>query len=778
MKHSLFLLILFLIMPFRFFQAQQDFEKQQALFPQPQKGIFRVYLSEEPEVLFDHPVGGHDSGRWNGTYQSQVREVRAVCTLLSLDGKSEPPVRVRCSFELPAYPPTVVMSYGETYDLDGKIELPSPPVNPGQFDYRQFLKNRGVAYEMVVAPGSWVKAPAQPPRGFFLLRWAYFLKRAAEDRLDLLLPYPENALLSGILLGERFSIPQDMVETFIVTGTVHILAVSGLITAFVAGILFLSFRVLQFPRKAAAFLTLIGLGFFTLVTGAHPPVCRAALFSALVLLALIFERRVQSGTLLLMTGIILVLINPFVLTDLSFQISFLATAGLMVMASRFIDWFSFLGRPLAVIAATTLAAQLSVWCLILNDFNLLAVYSIPANLVIVPLVLFSTAGGLAALAGSWVSPFLGKLLAAGVLLPLRFLIFLAGWIAQWPWAQVIVGSLPVFWLILFHALLLAAFWAYWPRMIPEKPSERWKIKNRFLRRAQKIIRTVCILFLAFSAVGWICSAFQPQPFRITYLAVGHGNAVVLRSPAGKVFVIDGGKETSGPDRYLPLVAYLRYLGVQKVEGLIDTHPDEDHVGGLVNLICAYPVQTAYEGIGAKSSSRIYAAFHEAIRLKKVPLVLLKRGDEVTGMEPVQIKILHPPLLFQPANADNNRSVVSWAVMPSGAGTFSAVFPGDLERDGLLELLKNEKPFPKIDWLMAPHHGRASGEPALCAKEIKPRFVIFSDGVDYPESRELYEKFDPGVTVLSTALEGAIEVEIGPDGKKRYRCYREEEWHYF
>ena len=254
-------------MPFRFFQAQQDFEKQQALFPQPQKGIFRVYLSEEPEVLFDHPVGGHDSGRWNGTYQSQVREVRAVCTLLSLDGKSEPPVRVRCSFELPAYPPTVVMSYGETYDLDGKIELPSPPVNPGQFDYRQFLKNRGVAYEMVVAPGSWVKAPAQPPRGFFLLRWAYFLKRAAEDRLDLLLPYPENALLSGILLGERFSIPQDMVETFIVTGTVHILAVSGLITAFVAGILFLVFPGPPISPEGGGFLDPYRLGFFHLGDG-------------------------------------------------------------------------------------------------------------------------------------------------------------------------------------------------------------------------------------------------------------------------------------------------------------------------------------------------------------------------------------------------------------------------------------------------------------------------------------------------------------------------------
>lgn len=778
MKRVFLFFFLVLALALRFFQAQRDFEKQQALFPQPQKGVFRVFVSEEPEVLFERPAGGHDSGRRNGAYQPGVREVRAVCTLLSLGGKLEPPVKVRCSFQLPPFPPTALLSYGETCDLDGKIELPSPPLNPGQFDYRQFLKNRGVAYVMTVPSGGWTRASAEPPRGIFLMRWACSLKRAVEERIDFLLPYPENALLSGILLGERGPLPQDMVETFIVTGTVHILAVSGLITAFVAGILFLAFRAAQVPRKAAALLTLVGLGFFTLMTGAHPPVCRAALFSGLVLLGLLFERRIQSGTLLLATGVILALVNPFVLTDLSFQISFLATAGLMVMASRFIGWFSFLGKPLSLVAATTLAAQLSVWCLILNDFNLLAVYSVPANLAVVPLVLFCTAGGLAALAGSWVNPFLGKLFAAGVLLPLHLLIALAGWISRWPFAQVIVGSLPDFWVVLFHGLLLALFWAYWPRPLPEKPSENWKKKNGFYQRAKKAVLGACAVFLALSAAGWITSAVRPQPLRVTFLAVGHGNAVVLRSPEGKTFVIDGGKLTEGPDRYLPLVAYLRHEGVRKVEGLIDTHPDEDHVGGLVNLLRAYPVETAYEGAGARADTAIYRAFHQAVALTKTPLVFLKRGDRIAGMEPAQIEVLHPPLVFEPAQADNNRSVVSRLTYSSGSGIFSAVFPGDLEREGLRELFKNEKPFPPVDWLMAPHHGRASGEPALSAQGFKPRFVVFSDGVDYPPSRALYEKADPGVTVFSTALTGAIELEVFPDGPKKYRCYREGAWHFF
>jgi competence protein ComEC len=780
MKPILFFASAVLLSALRFFQAQADFTRQQAIFPQPTQGLFKVYLDEAPEVLFAREPGSRADGTKGGFYAPEVSEVRAVCLLISLDGKPQPPVKVRVSLRLNSDHPEPLLRYGEALEFEGRVELPQAALNPGQFDYAQFLKNRGVAYTASVFPGSWRPLAGEPARGFFLSALAARWRAAAEAKIDALWPYPESALMAGILLGERVGLPQDLVETFIVTGTVHILAVAGLITAFVAGILFLSLRALQVPRKAAAGVALAGIVFFVLLTGAHPPVFRAGLFSGLALLALIFERRVWGGTLLLATAFILIMVNPFTLTDLSFQISFLATAGLMVMAPWLMEKLSFLGKPLALIAAATLAAQVSVWVLILNDFNLLAVYSVPANLAVVPLVLFSAAGGLAALGASCLSSFLGNLLAAGVFVSLHLLMVLAQWIAKWPFAQVIVAPPPMDWILLFHAWLLFTFWAFWPRLTPENPSAKWKSANLFYSRIKKLAVGSGILFLGFSAALLGINQVSRAPsLRVTFLAVGHGNAVVVRSPEDRLLVVDGGKETTGPDRYLPLVSYLRFLGVQKVDAALDTHPDEDHVGGLVNLASAYPLSRAYEGIDAKASTGIYRAFHAELQLKGDPLSYLKDGDHLTEMEPASALILHPPKVFHPRDkADNNRSVVTLMTYPPGGPGISVLLPGDLEKEGIEKLLTDHRPFPKVDWLMAPHHGRSSGEPALCARGLKPRFVVFSDAVDYPASRALYEKNDPGVTVFCTGLDGAVELEIFEDGRARYRTHRHPQWIFF
>ena len=217
------------------------------------------------------------------------------------------------------------------------------------------------------------------------------------------------------------------------------------------------------------------------------------------------------------------------------------------------------------------------------------------------------------------------------------------------------------------------------------------------------------------------------------------------------------------------------MGIQKVDGVIATHPDEDHVGGLVNLVWAYPVADAYEGWGAQADTRIFQRLHDAFQKRNVKLTILKEGDHVPSLLPVEVEILHPPKNFSPRlHADNNLSVVS-LVSYSG---FRMILPGDLEKEGLREILKNHHPFSKVDWLMAPHHGRQTGEPSLCAEGFHPRYVVFSDWKDYPEARAQYRAVVPGVEVFSTFEKGAIEVEVAQGGSGRYRTFRDAQWRPF
>lgn len=778
LKSPAFYLLLVLALGLRYWQAGQSFETQKEIFGPSQKGLFKVWVSEEPEVLFDRLPGSHETGRFGGFYQPFVKEARAVCTVLSRDGHPAPPVKVRCAFRISPEVPQPVLSYGDRVQIDGKIQTPLPAMNPGQFDYAGYLKTKGVAYVMYASPGQWKKPAGETQggvQGWFLWRWSCGLKRWAEDKLYLCLPFPENALLDGILLGERSPLPDEIVESFFLTGTIHILAVSGMITAFIAGLLFMVFRAIQLNRKWAAGLTLVGLLFFILMTGAHPPVCRAGLFSTLALLALLLERRIHGGVLLITTAVVLIASNPFVLEDLSFQISFLATAGLMVMSSWMMKKLSFLWRPAALLLTATTAAQLSVWCLILNDFNQMSVYSILSNLFIVPLALFATAGGLTLLAGAAIHPALGTLFGAACQAPLKLLIFLSDGLAKLPHAEWIVASPPAFWVAAFHALLLVSFFWFWPHPQPEKPSDDWKRREERVLNGRRWMVWTWSLFLLAAAGTWVVSVLKPQPLRVTFLDVGHGNAVVFQSPKGRILVMDGGKETHGPDRYNLLVSYLRHVGVQRVEGALNTHPDEDHVGGLVNLLGAYPVGLVYEGAQAQSDSAIYRKFQDSILQHHLSLQLLKEGDGLPDIEPAQVVVLHPPVNFKPRlHADNNLSLVSLVSF----GGVNLMMPGDLEKDGLLKLLKDNRPFPKLDWLMAPHHGRLSGEPLLCAKGFQPRFVVLSDWRDYPDDHADFQSVVPDAVVLSTAEEGAIEVEIWPDGRGRYRTWRNPEWKSF
>lgn len=815
LKSPVFYLLLTLALGLRYWQAEQSFETQTEIFDTAQKGVFKVWVSEEPEVLFERLPESHDTGRLGGLYQPFVKEVRAVCTLIAVKNENRtgvasspdapigaaprndsyiklPPIKVRCTFRISPEVSQPVLSYGDGVEMEGKIQAPSPAMNPGQFDYAYYLKTKGVAYVMYASPGKWRKVgavganlafaqgdlkdrPCPLSYGSFFLRWSCALKRTAEDTLYRYLPFPENALLDGILLGERAPLPDEIVQSFFLTGTIHILAVSGMITAFIAGLFFMVFRALQLNRKWAAGLTLVALVFFIFMTGAHPPVCRAGLFSALALLAVLFERRIHGWVLLLATAIILIALNPFVLGDLSFQISFLATAGLMVMASWMMKKLSFLWRPAALLVTATTAAQLAVWCLIIYDFNQLSVYSILSNLLIVPLALFATAGGLALLAGAALHPALGALFGAACEAPLKLLILMSDGLAKLPHAEWIVASPPLFWVAAFHALLLVTFFWFWPHPQPEKPSENWKRWWERILNGRRWAVRAWVLFLLATGVAWGVSALRPQPLRVTFLDVEHGNAVVLRSSQGRVLVVDGGKETRGPDRYSLVVSYLRHVGVQKVDGVFDTHPDEDHVGGLVNVLGAYPVAVAYEGAQARSDSGIYQAFKETILNRHVRLQPLKEGDHLEELAPAHYTVLHPPDGYIPhIHADNNYSLVSLVSF----GGVNLVLPGDLEKDGLLKLLKDNQPFPQVDWLMAPHHGRKSGEPLLCAKGFKPRFIVLSDWRDYPDDHADFQSVVPDAVVLSTAEEGTIDVEMWPNGRGRYRTYRNQEWKSF
>jgi competence protein ComEC len=566
-----------------------------------------------------------------------------------------------------------------------------------------------------------------------------------------------------------------MVEAFMETGTVHILAVSGMITAFVAGILFLLLRACQVPRKASALLTLFGVLFFIALTGSHPPVCRAGLFSVLALLSVFLERRVHMGVLLLFTAWVLAAVNPFVVEDLSFQISFLATAGLMVMGRGIEKRLQPLWKPARGLLAATATAQLSVWCLLIYSFNQLSLYSLPANLLIVPLALFSVAAGLAALAASCLVPFIGTLFASGCDVVLRLLVILARWINGWPGANFIVASPPTAWVLAFHALLLITFYFAWPRLRPEKPSDEWNRRQAPFKRIRKFLPWVWMVFLGTSLIGLGLARLEPRGFKVIFFAVGHGDAALIQTPSGNTFALEGGWYNQGLPRYQTTAAYMRHLGVDHLDGIVNLSDTDEDAGGLANLVEAAPVSEAYGLAGEYPESWGCQAFLDALADKNLQLKPLTRGDAITGLEGADLSVIYAPSEVKTSGVEVPKSLALLLTIPQAGDPVRILFTGNLGKDGVEALFPMKGNIPPMDWLEAPRHGAQSGGQWELAKLFKPAHVILSDSKDHPDTRETYERERPGALVLSTTLSGAVELEIGSGHRNRYRTFLEGVW---
>lgn len=226
----------------------------------------------------------------------------------------------------------------------------------------------------------------------------------------------------------------------------------------------------------------------------------------------------------------------------------------------------------------------------------------------------------------------------------------------------------------------------------------------------------------------------------------------------------GGKPVDGPARWHPLVSYLRWRGVRKIEGLFATHPDADHVGGLVSVLENFPVLRVYCTKQAAADSEVWKSFWEHIRRKKVPVQYLSAGASAETKGKLRLTVWHPPEGYAPReSADNNASL---GLLWEWKGK-SVVLPGDLEKEGWC-IASGGGPFPKALIALAAHHGRKSGEPRRLAEIFRPRFVVLSDGREHAESRKIFEE-SGCERALETTREGCIEIEIF-ENRFRWRTF--------
>ena len=410
---------------------------------------------------------------------------------------------------------TAVPAYRDWMRLQVQLYQPSQPRNPGAFDYRAFLQRRGLDALGTVRKQSQILAHREGADDWWarvILPVRGVIRGAIEQNLS----GGPAGLLKGVLLGAKKAVPEEVKTTFAQTGVNHVLAVSGLHVGLIAGAVFFMLKMLGVSRGMTAGLTIFALVFYALITGLPPSVVRAATMGCVALLGIVGQRDIDGGNILGIAGLGLLIARPQDLFDVGFQLSFVATGGILVLYRPLRDlmpvergWCDmWIAGPLAV----SVAAQVTTLPFVVSYFGLVSIVGLIANLIVVPLVGVGVGLGLLTVVGFVVWPPLATVLNAANWLVLSSAIGIAGWMARPDWAAFEVARPPWFVFGVYLSLV--------PLILPQ---------------VRRVCSAYClILALVLANIGvWKDILLSGSALEVYFLDVGQGDAVFCRYPNGR-----------------------------------------------------------------------------------------------------------------------------------------------------------------------------------------------------------------------------------------------------
>ena len=657
-------------------------------------------------------------------------------------------------------------SLGDWIKVTGELESPAAVENP---DYRDYLAQHGFRSTM-----------SYPQIGFMQRGWLCSTRNRLSESLSRALPEPQDSLAQALLLGIRSHLPDTLADSFRGSGTSHIVAISGMNVAMLAGVI-LGVAAWLFGRRRPIYLviTFAAVWIYALLTGMQPPVFRAAIMFSLFLTALWLGRPRSAMPALALAAAIMVGIDPSVLRDVSFQLSFVSIAGIALLLPPFEEIWQKRGaprletrasvlafsRPIVQSLMVSLAAIIAVYPLIAYYFGYVSVVGLPATFF-----------ALLALPGAII---LGLLTAVlGLFAPP--LAWVVGWVA-WLFLNYIIKVVEGFGDLSFASYHLGpvsaiAVWAYYGilvavlsrkhlLMVVSKPAswvrERLGHLSRFTYRPPK--KWVVIPLLVAAALVWLAVLATPKAGRleVSFLDVGQGDAILIQTPSGQQILVDGGPDS---DKVcLELGEELPFWD-KSLDLVLLTHAEDDHILGLLEVLSRYKVKQVMEP-GFENGNVAYQEWLRLVSEKNIRRTVARAGQQIELGDGIRMEVLNPQEKFvEGSDQDvNNNSVVVRLIWKE----VSFLLTGDIGNEAEEQILYQGA---KLDAtiLKVAHHGSADSISQHFLAAVDPQVAVVCVGADNPfghPSGEVMERLEKQVTADRVYLTSEGTVKFTTDGKR-------------
>ncbi|MAI34178.1 MAG: hypothetical protein CBE00_08660 [Planctomycetaceae bacterium TMED240] len=741
-------------------------------------------LTEQPTVIHgivDRPptlrnrqsrldVAAHHRSPWQTQIEVEITELRVGQDFERSNGRVLVVVEGRYQDLLP----------GDVIEAYGKLCQFHPPSNPGQQDLRPRYRYRDLqARFKVSAPSQIITLPETAGIQRVVQRWLAQFAAIGRDELLQHTSASAGPLAVAMVLGQRDYIDDATSDLLLVTGTAHLLSVSGMHLAILVVLANLLATLVRLPMRAKILFILLFCLFYTSLTGARPPVIRAAVLVGVFLGAVWLRRVNQPINTLSVAAMILILINPGNVVNIGVQLSFLAVTTLVLCARKFarepddtvhddqdklLDELIDTGRSSLLVHAEYLGRKMRqlLWfsccvtmiCmpLVWYEFHVVSPISVLVNLLLAPCLVVALGSGILVIATGVFHESLAIVpswICSQTLEGMQWVMSVASDI---PCGHAWLPAPPGYWVVIFYVLLTTSF--FLPYHV------RWL----------RISRCLWVGIWIAAAYG-LATGGRSAPkgtLEATFLDVGHGTCVILRLPSKEVWMYDCGRlgnesySSAGIDRAL------WSLGITRLNGIILSHADSDHFNALPGLLKRFHVNCVITPPGMLSEPEsALIPIQDSIKRYQIDVKEAHHNIGWTKSEKLghagyrfsqTFRVLHPPLERLPGS-DNANSLVLHLCWRGR----SMILPGDLEPPGTAILINLPRPNPG-GILMAPHHGSLRMDAASVLAWARPGETIVSGGERARKPEVLKMLSAHGSDVHVTAVAGAIRVQIGKEGE--------------